>query len=407
MSGDPNDPINLANAARMRDAINAIIDSYLQNERPPPVQATVVSADTGTHMAMVIYPGEVVPVPVKMYTLEPLPGAVVWIDGPADGRYISDIVSGNFQISQLEDNVVIGAPAPGDLTPGGGGSQGPTGPMGPPGITGARGAPGSPGAMFVPGTQPQILRTGRGTENWIYPGVTTTNWSFGGRRAETGHGGNWLGASTGLATTDISGLPGEITNGGATNIAFFSGPANANCTHFWSQANGLGGFIFSMSFGFTTLPPTVRFFAGLHQDASQGGTINNTSLEPSTGTNFAGICQDTTSAHPTFVHNDDTGISTKVVTGMSPIVVDRLYEIVIISYPITGNLFMSFEAFNQGNSFEYQEYITATDVPKNSAVFTRTEARPYLTVHRGAGGVSPGNTRLLLFHIYMEKQPYL
>lgn len=103
-------------AARFRDAIRRITRAEINRERPRAALATVITVNVTNKIAYVLFPGENSEAPVSLGALIPDPGATVLVDGPSDGRYVSDIVSGTFRLSN---------------------EIGPAGPPGPPGPPGA------------------------------------------------------------------------------------------------------------------------------------------------------------------------------------------------------------------------------------------------------------------------------
>lgn len=84
-------------ATRMRDVIEEIATIVVERLRPAEKYAVVSSVDHPSNRAMVTYPGEEVPVPVRMDVLRPsAAGAVVRISGKTGDRYISSVVQGDW-----------------------------------------------------------------------------------------------------------------------------------------------------------------------------------------------------------------------------------------------------------------------------------------------------------------------
>lgn len=96
-------------AARFRDSIRRIVKTEINRERPRATLATVLTVNVTNKIAYVLFPGENMEAPVSLGALIPDVGSVVLVDGPADGRYVSDIVSGTFRLS---NDVIPGPPGP-------------------------------------------------------------------------------------------------------------------------------------------------------------------------------------------------------------------------------------------------------------------------------------------------------
>lgn len=113
-------------AARFRDAVRRIVKTEINRERPRAALATVLTVNVTNKIAYVLFPGESIEAPVSMGALVPEVGAIVLVDGPSDGRYITDVISGEFRLG----NQLPGAP-------GEPGTPGVPGPPGPPGAGGS------------------------------------------------------------------------------------------------------------------------------------------------------------------------------------------------------------------------------------------------------------------------------
>lgn len=90
----------LAFAQKMRDVITEIARKEVKRSRPSASLATVDTIDAANRTCNVIFPGDSVSVPVKMYTIQPLtgggvgPGDVVLVGGEGATRRVTEVVKG-------------------------------------------------------------------------------------------------------------------------------------------------------------------------------------------------------------------------------------------------------------------------------------------------------------------------
>lgn len=92
---------DFAYAARVRDVVRKIADQRIAETRPKEQVGTVDSVSATGLMAMVLFAGEVTPVPVRCGVFRPLPTSVVLVGGEADYRRIVDVLSGPYSVSAL------------------------------------------------------------------------------------------------------------------------------------------------------------------------------------------------------------------------------------------------------------------------------------------------------------------
>ena len=92
-------------AQAFRDVIREFIDKELNNLRPTSSFATVDTINTVAGTCNVIFPGDVISVPVKMYAIQPSVGGgigvgdVVQIEGESGKRYVTRVVNGRPMIA--------------------------------------------------------------------------------------------------------------------------------------------------------------------------------------------------------------------------------------------------------------------------------------------------------------------
>lgn len=88
-------------AQQMRDVIREFVGKEINRLRPDAALATVASINSATNTCTVLFPGDTVAVPVKMYTVQPrtsgAPGVgdVVRVAGNSGSRYVADVVAGS------------------------------------------------------------------------------------------------------------------------------------------------------------------------------------------------------------------------------------------------------------------------------------------------------------------------
>lgn len=79
-------------AARFRDVVNHMVRKAIDEERPNPKQAEVVSVDYSGRKAGVVYTGDADPVDVNLTSVFPRVHQRVVVGGPADDRHVIEIL---------------------------------------------------------------------------------------------------------------------------------------------------------------------------------------------------------------------------------------------------------------------------------------------------------------------------
>lgn len=307
-------------AAKIRDIIQRITESELDNLRPQDVLATVQSIKTTT--AYVLYAGEVTAVPVRVGVIQPQVGAVVLVSGPRNARYISNILSGNF-----------------------------TSTTGPPTQNGPDGSarlshgyrisvrPLNPNGFFTPAK----------TSLSFNAFGTTVTWNLGFN-----------------PNNDTSGIPGALRVPSGTTGARSGGfvATFPSGVEFFSPGAGKGFLtVFRFSNGGTTNPPfppgaTVRWFVGLVD-------TNITGAPPlTTQTYMLGIGQEAGDIRPSFIHTNTSLSVVKTLTNMPAVgsvgavpsfAQQRIVELRLYSDPAgIGNIILSVEMFAAGVSTYFE-----------------------------------------------------
>lgn len=133
---------------------------------------------------------------------------------------------------------------------------------------------------------------------------------------------------------------------------------------FWAgNADGMGGYYYVARFGINTAVATTRTFVGM--SATTGAL---TSADPSGKVNQLAFGCDAADTQFTFMHNDNTGASTKdALTGSFPCNTSGvdLYDARIYIPPNSTTVYYSLLRVNTG---DYYEGSTATNVPSNTTL---------------------------------------
>jgi hypothetical protein len=191
--------------------------------------------------------------------------------------------------------------------------------------------------------------------------------------------------------TKMRGVEYLITAAVAGALAGFRGGAQQFTVG--SNAAGDGGFHFVCRWGPATgvATATTRAFVGLHASAAAG-----TDVEPSSRTSGLGMGWDAADANIQFMHNDATGVATKIDLGAAfPVpTVDRqhVYEIAMFSPPGT----------TQSVSYEVTDLVTgavATGTVTTDLPSTTTALNPYSAFSSGGATAIIG---ICLFSLYVE-----
>jgi hypothetical protein len=199
---------------------------------------------------------------------------------------------------------------------------------------------------------------------------------------------NW--AATSLYTVK-RGIEYLVTVAATTAIAGFRGAAQQ--FSIGGTAAELGGFHYICRWGPATgvATATNRAFVGFW-----ASTAAATDVEPSSRTNQVGMGWDAADANISFIHNDGSGVSTKIDLGASfPVpTVDRqeVYELAMFSPPGTSQT-VTYRIRNLRTGAEASGQVT-TDLPSTS-----TGLNPY--AHISVGGTS-SVIGFCLFGLYIE-----
>lgn len=95
-------------ALALRDIIKSMVQKEIDDQRPVYRYGTVQTVDFTKMTATVIYPGETVPVTVRMGSQLPaFSGAIVRVDGNQTDRFISEIVGGRGTAAGFSGEIVM------------------------------------------------------------------------------------------------------------------------------------------------------------------------------------------------------------------------------------------------------------------------------------------------------------
>lgn len=107
--------------------------------------------------------------------------------------------------------------------------------------------------------------------------------------------------------------------------------------NWFGNAAGLGGFFTVMRFGFSDIPATRRWMAGMSNTLA----ANITNEEPSAKTNWFGVGQDVADGTIYFMHNDAAGSCTKVDSGLASPTTANLLEVCLYATPNSSSVIVS------------------------------------------------------------------
>jgi len=131
------------------------------------------------------------------------------------------------------------------------------------------------------------------------------------------------------------------------------------------NAAGRGGFRYSCTFGFSSVPASVtNAFVGLRGDASQisGGT------QPSALVDMLGIGFERTQTTLRIFTNDSSGVATSVDLGANfPVDTTSAYTVIFTALPNAGNIF--YEVLNIGTG-DRATGTLSSDLPTNTTFLT-------------------------------------
>lgn len=393
-------------STRWRDLLSKMVEARVQLNRPKPQLGTVMSADTATGYAQVIMTCEVTPVPVKMGTFQPLPGATVLVTGPANARRIIDITQGQFQSDLLTRTSSTGATGGTSAGLPGGTGVGLPGLPGVQGATGTTGAAGATGSAGISG-RTYNTRSGRGagawrmmrpdfiggfnnqqsSESYVVVGGTMTE-GFPQRTPvndlETVHSAKFQ-TGTAAAAQQQTGISAQIS-------AFFQ----------MGQGNGRGGFVNVFQFSFHVLNATSRWYVGIGNSVNTY-MVGGSTIEPSYMANQIGVGQDTTDGTIQFFHKggthlDSTVQGTKVSTGFASVVVGKVYELRLYANPKETTCHVQFASFAAGSYDHFQTYDVTTNIPAVTA--SNEFLSPALLINNGTAGGNTGIVMISWFGLY-------
>lgn len=193
------------------------------------------------------------------------------------------------------------------------------------------------------------------TLSWMVPNGNATTLAVRGLTATaigTATAANW--ASTNLLTS----LKRLSYISAATAGA--AGGVKHNLAQWWrGNAAGLGGFFYSVRFGFPSLPATQRWLACMY-----GSTTNPGNVDPSTLLNLVGVGKDVGDTNMFFLHNDGTATCTKVDTGLAAPTAGQVIEVRVFCKPNDTVVAMSVQNLNVGSAVLYTS--PTTKLPANT-----------------------------------------
>jgi hypothetical protein len=94
-------------ALEMRDLVSELVRKEVDKVRPKYRYAEVDSFDRNLFTCNVIYPGETLPVPVKMGSIQPMDvGQLVRVEGTPNDRYIADVIGPSYSVHSALKRVI-------------------------------------------------------------------------------------------------------------------------------------------------------------------------------------------------------------------------------------------------------------------------------------------------------------
>ena len=242
-------------------------------------------------------------------------------------------------------------------------------------------------------------RAGKQTPAWI--GEDGVVWEFApnpatSKLAEWSASGNGTAVSTWAINNSETGTA-TTRNVASTNLftsvrrigyvtastAASSAGTRHNNTQFWrGNATGLGGFVFTCRFGFSTANTTNKqAFIGFRNSA----TAITANTNPSSLTNIIGFGIDATQTTLRFMYNDGSGTATTVDLGANfpaNTTDTDWYEAIIYARPNAGTVYYHVTNLSTGNTTSGS---TATDLPTSTTFLC-----PHIYVSNGSDAVAVG-----------------
>lgn len=126
------------------------------------------------------------------------------------------------------------------------------------------------------------------------------------------------------------------------------------------QGNGRGGFVYAAQIAFSALSGTGWWFAGV--TANEVQNFGPDTL-PTTAINLVGVGQDVADSTPYFIHNDATGTTTRVSTGLADMAAGSVHEVRIYANPLGTSFAVMLSRFADRVLVESATYTATANVP--------------------------------------------